>query len=330
MVIRPGQRFVTRGNPQGVIAAPQGAYCLDEVTGAAYKKMAGQGPTGWYLVPEMTNFRWHNWNALEDTGTSSGLIGIPKGAGSWDPTFNAACAFSIAQPVGRQYSGGYTLNAVGDKGGWRLTSLQQSGPKIMQGADYATLDPYIDAFWDILTTPRPTAASVSTDLTSVRIWIGFIGSGATIVTNATLASSDAIGTAFAPGWGLGAGQFGVAMRFSTAAADPGWVGVCGNDNGAARVQTVSGLVNAIAVNTLYRIRIRFVPNGAPLLPAIPRVFFSVNDGPEVVVAANVGPGSGFVTNDRFYQPFCFIECLEAVNRKSLALHQYFATWGAAL
>lgn len=301
-----------------------GATYLDEVNGAQYDKIAGQGPTGWYLRPGITNFRWHNWQALEDTGTASGLISVPKGAGSWDPASFAACQQSINQPVGKHYSGGYAQNVIGNSLGWRLTSLQQSGPQIFKGADFATLTPYIDAFWDILTTPRPTAASASTNLTNLRMWIGFIGSGATITTAATLANSDDLRTAFATSWGLGAGQFGVAFRFSTGAADGGWRLVTGNDNGAATAQAVSANMGALAIDTVYRVRLRFDP---VTNPAIPRVFASVNDGPETMSITNVGPGSGFVTNARFYQPFCFLTNLEAVNLKSLALHQYYATWG---
>lgn len=322
----PSRRFVGRGNPQSVVAAPLGATYLDEANGALYQKLAGQSTTGWYLAPSVRNPRWHVWSALEDTGTASGLIGVPKGAGSWDPASFAACQQAINQPVGKHYSGGYAQNVIGNSLGWRLTSLQQSGPQIFKGADFATLTPYIDSFWDILTTPQPTGAAASTNLTNVRILIGFIGSGATITTNATLANSDDLRTAFAGSWGLGAGQFGVAVRFSTAAADPGFVLVTANDNGAATAQSVSSLISGglLVANTVYRVRIRFDP---VTNPAVPRVHASINDGPETVATVNVGPGSGFVTNNRFYQPYCFLTNLEAVNLKSLALNEYYSTWG---
>lgn len=326
MLLMPGRKFVGRGNPQTLgIAANIGSVWIDEATGATWNKLAGSGPTGWYLAPSAFNFRWHNWQALEDTGTSSGLMGVPKGAGSWDPTFFAACAQSIAQPNGKHYSGGYVQNVVGNTGGWRLTSLQQSGPVFFKGLDFATLNPYHEAFWDILTTPKPTAASSSTDMTNLRFWIGFIASGATIVTNATLANSDTLQTAFAPSLGTGAGHFGVAIRFSTGAADAGFVLVTTNDNGAAFTQSVSAALSggAPVANTTYRLRLRFDPT-------VPRVFASVNDGPETIATLNVGPGSGFTTNAHLYQPFCFCTNLEAVNLKSLAIHQYYATWGPSL
>lgn len=73
----------------------------------------------------------------------------------------------------------------------------------------------------------------------------------------------------------------IAFRFSTAAADPGWVGV--TYDGA---QSVTALVKAITVNTRYVLRIRKVSG---------TVFFSVNGGAEVSTSTNVPTNNAYAS-----------------------------------
>lgn len=67
----------------------------------------------------------------------------------------------------------------------------------------------------------------------------------------------------------------IAFRYSTAASDPGWVGVCNNGG----LQTVSGKVADIAASTIYRLKITVV--------SMSQVDFSVNGGAVVSVTTNV-------------------------------------------
>ncbi|MBL8162451.1 MAG: hypothetical protein JNJ61_10735 [Anaerolineae bacterium] len=91
-----------------------------------------------------------------------------------------------------------------------------------------------------------------TVITEMRFWVGMFQAAPTNVD--TLAASTAA----------------MAFRYSTVAGDPGWVGVC-NDGTS---QSVTALVGAIAVSTVYRLRIWYDPAEA-------RVFFQVNDLPPV-------------------------------------------------
>lgn len=99
------------------------------------------------------------------------------------------------------------------------------------------------------------------DITNSRFWIGLFQQAPT---NAdTLAASTAAYT----------------FRYSSVAADGGWMAVCNDGTN----QSVASLVAAIALSTRYKLRIRVDSVAA-------NVYFSVNDGAEVSVVTNL-PGS---------------------------------------
>lgn len=319
-VVWPGRRFVGRGHPQGAIAAPFGAFYLDEVTGAVYQKMAGQGPTGWYLAIAPIMLGWHAYWASQNTAAVAifgqyGMQNVPVFA------FGTGISRAYLQPAGRHFAGGYTTAVSGNAALIRSGGLPQGGPFLMEGGDYpAEMD--VDAAWDILTTPRVTSIATDTDMLAIRIWCGMLGQGATLTTDATLVSSDTLNTAFGPSLATGAGQWGAMFRFSTAAADPGWVFVSCNDNGAAFSQTVTNLNVTALRDTVYRLRCRYLRSRTPKAFAV-----SINDGPETIITANVGVGAGSASNNRFYAPYCGVQTLDAAL-SALAVSKYIATWGS--
>jgi len=106
---------------------------------------------------------------------------------------------------------------------------------------------------DIIYTVVMETGSV---ITNMRGWLG--------LTSAAITASDTL-----PG-------DGAAFRYSTAAGDPGWVGVVRNGTS----QSVSGKVADIAASTKYRLRIR-------ISNADGKIYFSVNDGAEVSLSSNL-------------------------------------------
>lgn len=96
--------------------------------------------------------------------------------------------------------------------------------------------------------------------TNIRYWIGIFQAAPTNVD--VLASATAA----------------LAFRYSTVAADTGWMAIA--NDGAT--QSTAVLVAAIAADTRYKVRIR-------MDQSVGAAFFSVNGGPEVQVSANL-PG----------------------------------------
>jgi hypothetical protein len=96
------------------------------------------------------------------------------------------------------------------------------------------------------------------DITNIRYWIGLCQAAPTNVD--TLAASTA----------------GFFFRYSTIAGDAGWTAIC--NDGAA--QSAGALVAAIAPSTRYTFRIR-------VDDASGQAWFSVNEGPEVMVSSNL-------------------------------------------
>ena len=93
-------------------------------------------------------------------------------------------------------------------------------------------------------------------LANLRIW--------SILSNGAPTNADDLG---------GALEY-MGFRYSTVAGDPGWVGVVRDGS----TQTVTGIVAAIAVDTVYKLRTRKVGS---------TVYFSVNGGAEVTATTNL-------------------------------------------
>ena len=95
-------------------------------------------------------------------------------------------------------------------------------------------------------------------ITTTRLWFG--------LNDATLTNADNHG---------GTTKY-VMLRYSTVAADPGWVGVARDGT----TQSVTGLVAAIAADTRYFLKIRIGLTGTT-------AYFSVNGGAEVALSTNL-------------------------------------------
>ncbi len=102
----------------------------------------------------------------------------------------------------------------------------------------------------------------SSSLTNVRLWCG-LTDAATIPTADNPANTNMI-----------------TFRYSTAAADGGWVGVCQT----AAAQTVSGTVASIATSTAYTLQMQVNAAGG-------NVDFSVNGGANTNVSTNLPAGT---------------------------------------
>jgi hypothetical protein len=99
----------------------------------------------------------------------------------------------------------------------------------------------------------------SADLSAQRDWIGLISADITNV------DDPAAGTKF------------IGFRYSSVAVDPGWMPVL-DDGTTMNVGTALG--GAIAINTVYKMKIRLVSGGTPT------AYFSVNDSAEQAMQTN--------------------------------------------
>lgn len=250
-------QLVGTGHPNGAVAAAVGYHYTDTNTGYEYIKLGGTSTAyGWYRVT---------------------LPGPPGGAGGWEMNpilstiaaigsatdFGALCRGISTQPLGTSGTVASSIFiTIGTKRYVGMTSSAVSGTQggvVTNGAaTYFNLDDDLDLWIDLAT---------GTDVTNIRIWFG--------ITTQGLANTDTLASASTGG--------GLLFRFSTVAGDGGWVGYTAK--GASGPTHVSATVAAIAASTAYRLRIRFVRQGTPT------VFFSVNDGTEVAMTADL-PATG--------------------------------------
>jgi len=249
-----GSMYSGTTHPQGVQAAGLGSYYQNTANGRVYQKLGGGSTAyGWYDVMSAFGF---------PLGPSAALIQPANGAAN--PATASGFGFlssdvagtltgtNIASPT-RSYVNGLpylssTTGAVDGNGSYFTTAT---------GSNVRLLETDCDTWCEYLTGGT---------VTLVRFWFGF--------TSAVLGNTDTLGSA---------GNGSLMLRYSTAASDPGWVGVS-QINGAGN-QTVSSNLQAIAASTIFRLRIRFVRTGTPT------VYWSVNDGTEVSVTTNI-PATG--------------------------------------
>lgn len=137
-----------------------------------------------------------------------------------------------------------TTAAAGNLGGWITASFN-------------LIRPSHDPTFEILVKTGAAA-----DLANQRLWIGLV--------DAEITNVDT----------LAAGREFIGFRYSSVAADPGWMPVL-NDGTTQSVGTVLG--GAIAAATVYKLRVRVVSGGTPT------AYFSVNDGAEQAMTANFPP-----------------------------------------
>jgi hypothetical protein len=127
------------------------------------------------------------------------------------------------------------------------------------------------------------------DITNIRLWVGLVAATPTNVD--TLVTS-----AFA-------------FRYSTVASDLGWVAIC--NDGAT--QSAGALVAAIGANTRYVLRIRLLRDWAA-------AYFSVNEGPEVMVSSNL-PALATELGA------CVLAITTTATAKAIAISRYGVNYG---
>jgi hypothetical protein len=275
------------GNVQAGAGTPQAA--ISAALGTIYEDTA----TGYLYVKAggaATAFGWYRIN-LFGSGAVAGLLGwvamVGPGAsnafsGNTSGLFNALTATSANSPA-------FVLQGAKTYGQAQTGAVSGNTTALTTNAtSIKLLDDEIDVTVDLLT---------ASDITNIRYWVGITAASPTTDTD-TLASGTAGGA--------------LMFRYSTAAGDGGWVGYTSNGAGTTHV---SATVLAIAASTAYKLRIRFVRAGTPT------VFFSVNDGTETAMTANL-PATG---NAQF---IAIGVCTKTTAAKTIAWRSMAATIGS--
>jgi hypothetical protein len=191
-------------------------------------------------------FNGSYWCELSKEAPSTGLLY----QNSWFERASAATFESVGVAAGTNGGAGALTNAndtediyvsqaiaatAGTIGGRRTTTFN-----LVRRA-------YNPIFEAVIKTPA--------DITNMRFWVGMFGAAPTNV--------DTLAT------------HGIVFRYSTVAADAGWMAVC-NDGS---IQSTPSFVSSIAANTRYTFRIRVDDTGS--------AWFSVNEGGEVQAFTNL-------------------------------------------
>jgi hypothetical protein len=312
-----GGTITVTGNPQGGTGAPVGTIATNGICWWQ-KLFGGNTPFGWY--PMHNPFMSGNYFGTNLARASSGANPVILGIGSANGLAGSSGGGSVIPQNGDGPETSRKIVAL------RTGSANPSHAFVRIGTIATVFDgtveqstPSNDFPWDLVTVVRTTArapAATATDLNDIRLWSGAHVGTLTDLVIGGIGDSDTMVTAFATQYtAVNAGSYGAAFRFSTVAADGAWVVVTTNDNGAAFSQTVTalpGITGAIAANTYYRLRLRYVTSPAR------RIFASVNDQAEVEISANVGPGpnSGSLGMLAF-KPSSVVTCKTALASKSL-------------
>jgi hypothetical protein len=227
----------------------------------------------------------------------------------------------------RQYVGGYTSAVALNSFLYRLTNNTDSMPTQRIDTSVAADFLEFDFYCDLITTPRSSSASGSTDLAtgSMRIWAGgAFGTTAVQAVGGTV-SSDTLYTEWPTALTATNGLFAFAFRWSSATDGANWKFVSANSPGGVAAQTVTDMLVPIAINTAYRLRVRFV-----LVAGVLTALASINDGTEIAITGNVGPGATPVPNQT--QPFQPLISLRTVNgtAKSMAVSQISMAYGTGV
>jgi len=295
VLVVPGRRFLGVSNPQGRVPAPIGQEFYNEITGTKYLKLGGGfSRWGWYQEPSIADLRSGWFRAVPRGAATPNLYTVGADVqgtivgGLSGNIFPEGTALDTDRPWKMAYT---PAAAAGSTVTFRAHTNVNPMPAII-GQNGADNELGFDWFCDIRTTPRPTSASAPTDLLNLRLGIGALVWNSAIP---VIGNSDTFQTYWG-GVAANQGIWGAMFRFSTAAADPGWMLVVGNENGAVWSQTITDLGVAVVANTSYRLRLRYV------VAPVRTLFASINDGPEVAVTANVGPNV-VVSAMRSFQSF---------------------------
>lgn len=246
------------GNPQGVVSAGVGSLYKDTNTGYLFRKYGGSTTAyGWYFDRGEgmgSGYGPQYYNAMAWVDSSTATLFANTGG------FYRFGAMSSSGLAWNTQGSPTSVNRVNVTDyGWFIrfqsasTTGTVSGIRGSQGI-VGWLDNDFDAVFKI----RP-----STDVTTVRYWVGFASTTPT-------ASDDNGGNA-------------IMVRYSTEVPDAGWIGYVRNSTGPTSSTTTS--LGSVTADTVYRIRIRFVRSGTPT------AYFSVNDGTEQALTSGI-PATG--------------------------------------
>jgi hypothetical protein len=311
-------------NPQGVLAAPVGTIAVRECDGTVYRKLGGGSTAyGWYIMAQPDGIL--PWT-LEPRGntTSTFVQGVagPNITGNPNVVMFGAPVSSNGGAVAvtgrqRQWNSGQTTTALNNKALWVPTTIQGAPYQTISNPEgLASLQTY-DWACDIMPAPKSSTGSTDVPLANCRIWIALLTQNTGLQASGGMGNSDSMAAAFVTSLGVAQPLHGIGWRFSPAAPDVNWQAITTNNNGAAYAQTAtdSGVVVA---STLYRLRMRFV-----LVAGVPTVLASVNDGTEIAITLNVGPGGlpgAGVKQAAQMVPYVAVENLSGVGgRASVAL-----------
>jgi hypothetical protein len=258
--------IVGAGIPQGNVAASVGRQYRDTNTGFLwFKRGGGTTAYGWYRMLFPGSGMGGTGQAYEVfPSQGAATFANPNSTGVMNPaTSTGAAPFTVANAVSgtRTTVNGRVYQVVtGSASSGVATSA--TAPLGTTSNDYLLLDGDFDLVLDLLT---------GATITSVRFWFA--------VTSVAIANTDTLGST---------NNGAVGIRFSTVVPDAGFVGFTNNAvGGVGGGSSTTASLGSVATSTEYRLRIRFVRAGTPT------VYFSVNDGTEASLTANI-PATGFV------------------------------------
>jgi hypothetical protein len=318
------------GNPQGVLAAAVGTLAVSPCGNLYIKSGGGATAYGWYLLypsNQILSFmpNWVNGGAqlTVNRNTQSLAVG-PTTIVNFLPT-KSSVAGEFNQK--RSYVGGYTSGVGGNSFLYRLTNNTDSMPTQRIDTSVAANFQEFDTWIDLITTPRSSSVAGSTDLTTnaMRIWAGGAFGTTGVQAVGGTVSSDTFATEFPTAITATNGLFGWGFRWSSAIDGTTWKFVSSNAPGGVNAQTVTDTGVTIAANTAYRLRVRFM-----LIAGVLTALVSINDGAEISVTGNVGPGATPAPNQiQPYQPLINVRQINATV-KSLAVAEVTMAYGIGL
>jgi hypothetical protein len=227
----------------------------------------------------------------------------------------------------RSYMGGYTTGVAGNSFLYRLTNNTDSMPTQRIDQSVATDFQEFDWYCDVATTPRSSSVSAATDLTTnaMRIWAGGAWGTTGVQAVGGTVSSDTLYTEWPTALTATNGLFAFAFRWSSAIDGTTWKFVSANSPGGVAAQTVTDTTVTIAGDTVYRLRVRYI-----LVAGVLTAMVSVNDGTEIAVTGNVGPGATPAANQtQPFQPLVSVRQINATT-KSLAIAQISLAYGTGV
>lgn len=273
------------GNPQGGVLAPVGSVFSNGI--CIFDKIGGGNTAwGWYL--RMSHWGSGHYLGSNVVRTMSGAAGVPFGIGMPNGLTGNSGGGSVMPQLDQA---NVARKVIALRTGFANPSHAFCRAGTIATANDGVLEPSAPAnefAWDTLTVVRTTPnapGTTATTLADIRLWSGVIVGNLTELVLGGIVDSDTLATAFATQIGLGGGMYAAMWRFSTVAGDAGWSVVTMDDNGVAFAQTVTPIA-AIAADTFYRLRLRYLPTPAPR-----SIRASVNDGPETTITLNAGPNA---------------------------------------